>query len=112
MNFQRFIANIALLILALALVVIGITIYRSKNKFVGDDVIIGECPDYWVMKNINNKNICVNTKNLGNKKCSSKMNFMSRPWSSVDGNCKKYNWAKKCDLTWDGITNNPNSCKK
>ena len=112
MEFQRFIANIALLILALALVVIGITMYRSKNKFVGDDVIIGECPDYWVMQNINNQNVCVNTKNLGNKKCSTNMNFMMPHWSSIDGNCKKYNWAKECDLTWDGITNNPYSCKK
>lgn len=110
MAFQGFIANIALLILIIALVVIGVILYRARNKFVGDDIVIGECPDYWRMKEEKGNNYCINSKNLGKSTCSRKMNFGVAPWSGTDGPCKKYNWAKNCDLTWDGITNNPNAC--
>jgi len=113
MAFQGFIANIALLILIIALVIIGVVMYRGRNKFVGDDIIIGECPDYWVTKKYNNgTNYCLNVKNLGRNTCQKKMNFGVAPWSGSDGSCKKYNWAKYCDLTWDGITNNPSVCNK
>jgi hypothetical protein len=112
MEFQGFIANIALLVLVLTLVIIAVILYRSKNKFVAGNVVIGECPDYWTMNLEGNVNYCNNVKNLGKTTCSRKMNFTIPPWSSNDGVCKKYNWAKQCDLTWDGITNNPNACKK
>ena len=110
MEFQSFIANIALLVLILTLVIIGIIMYRSKNKFVGSDVVIGECPDYWTMTQEGNINYCNNVKNLGKTSCARKMNFNNRPWNLKDGTCRKYNWAKNCDLTWDGITNNPQAC--
>lgn len=113
MAFQGFVANIALLILIIALVVIGVVMYRGKNTFVADDIIIGECPDYWTMiKDDKGNNYCENAKNLGNGKCLNRMNFTIPPWSRSDGDCKKHNWAKYCDLTWDGITNNPNVCNK
>lgn len=113
MAFQGFIANIALLILIIALVVIGVILYRAKGNFVADDVVIGECPDYWTMEEDNKgTNYCLNVKNLGKSTCSRKMNFGVAPWSGIDGTCKKYTWANACDLTWDGITNNPNACAK
>lgn len=112
MEFQSFIANIALLVLIITLVVIGVIMYRSKNKFVGSDVVIGQCPDYWVMAQEGNRNVCNNLKNLGKTTCSRKMNFNTRPWNSNEGGCRKFKWAKSCDLTWDGITNNPSICKK
>ena len=40
MAFQGFVANIALLILIIALVVIGIVMYRGKNKFVAEKQVI------------------------------------------------------------------------
>lgn len=111
MAFQGFVANIALLILIIALVVIGVLLYRAKDKFLSEDIVIGECPDYWTMEeDAQGKNYCVNVKNLGKSTCQSKMDFGVAPWTGTDGSCKKYNWAKSCDLTWDGITNNPNSC--
>ena len=39
------------------------------------------------------------------------MNFNSGLWSGDDGLCNKNKWANACDLTWDGVTNNPNACK-
>jgi hypothetical protein len=110
MDFTSFVANIALLILLIALVGIGYTMYKSKNKFVADNVVIGECPDYWNMVNEDGNNYCVNAKNFGKSECSSKMNFFTQPWNTGNGMCNKYNWANQCELTWDGITNNPNAC--
>ena len=38
------------------------------------------------------------------------MNFNTGPWASSDGLCNKSKWAKACNLTWDGVTNNKNAC--
>ena len=38
------------------------------------------------------------------------MNFNTGLWTGDDGICNKQKWANSCDLTWDGITNNPNAC--
>ena len=123
MNFVNFVANIALLILFISLSSIGYVMYKSRNKFVGENVVIGECPDYWNMVKQGNTNVCVNVKNLGNSSCSRtpdslitdglfKKNFFVQPYTNTDSMCQKSKWANSCDLTWDGITNNPNACKK
>ena len=41
------------------------------------------------------------------------MNFTKNSWNGKDGICKKSKWARKCNLSWDGITNNNNNynCK-
>ena len=38
------------------------------------------------------------------------MNFTTDVWTGDDGLCYKSKWAKACDLTWDGVTNNTNAC--
>ena len=38
------------------------------------------------------------------------MNFTTSPWTGDDGLCNKSKWAKACNLTWDGVTNNKNAC--
>jgi hypothetical protein len=32
------------------------------------------------------------------------MNFNLSPFTGDNGDCSKYNWATKCQVTWDGIT--------
>ena len=39
------------------------------------------------------------------------MDFSVYPYSGADGLCNKKKWAKTCELTWDGITNNKSICK-
>lgn len=112
MSFQSFVVNIALLVLIITFAVIGFLMYKGKNTFVSDNIVIGECPDYWEMVKRNNRNVCVNNKNLGKSNCSKSIDFSEPRWNKTDGGCYKYNWAKMCDLTWDGITNNPNECVK
>jgi hypothetical protein len=112
MEFTKVVANIALLILILSLTIIGSIMYKGRHNQVSDNVVIGECPDYWNMVKEGDTNYCVNVKNLGKKTCPSKMNFFAPPWTTSDGTCQKNNWARNCDLTWDGITNNTSSCSK
>ena len=38
------------------------------------------------------------------------MDFSYSHWNGKDGLCNKYKWAKKCDLTWDGITTSDDAC--
>ena len=40
------------------------------------------------------------------------MNFNNPPWSGSNGLCVKSKWARTCDLTWDGVTNNADACNK
>jgi hypothetical protein len=49
---------------------------------------------------------CYNVKNLGtvSDECNVEMDF------SKYSNCQKQTWAKKCNITWDGITNMPGIC--
>ena len=41
------------------------------------------------------------------------MNFNNAPYTGDNGTCNKYIWAKKCGVTWDGITYGvENPCNK
>ena len=73
-----------------------------------------QCPDYWVIDGSGNNAKCINVKDLGTcKSLGNKhqtMNFNTSAFTGSQGACNKYNWATKCNVTWDGITygvNNP-----
>lgn len=105
MNFQKIIILIATILLIIALIFIGYTLYNHKfnKKF---PPIIGDCPDSWVSEN----NVCNNPDNLG-AKCSGPMNFNQSKFKGNEGNCNKAKWANSCNVSWSGITNDPNICK-
>ena len=104
MNFQIIVVTIAIIILILLLTFIGYTLYsqRYNSKF---PPVTGECPDYWVSKD----NECTNPKNLG--KCKGSKSFNNNMYKGHNGDCAKSQWAKNCNLTWQGITNNPEVCQ-
>lgn len=112
MSFQYTILKVALFVLVLFLGGIGYKMYQNRL----DDVerrIIGSCPDYWKLTSTTGgKTVCENVKNLGKSTCSKTMNFSVQPYNLQDGLCRKFKWAKGCDLTWDGVTNDINVCKK
>lgn len=110
MSFQYTILKIAIVVLVVFLVFIGYKMYKNRLQDV-EQRIIGSCPDYWSLNTVNGKTRCENVKNLGKKSCSKTMNFSVQPWNLQDGLCRKFKWAKGCDLTWDGITNDANVCK-
>jgi len=70
-------------------------INQSSSFSSGDEVKIGTC---------------YNIQELGDPSCSPEMDFSQDTWTGTDGDCNKYRWAKKCDITWDGITNQSNPC--
>ena len=109
MNFQKIVLMIAIILLILALIVFGSMLYTDKKVY---PPVQAQCPDYWIDMSggIGTGGYCINTKNLGKGSCSSKMNFNTGLWSGDDGLCNKQKWANSCDLTWDGVTNNPNAC--
>ena len=112
-GFQKLILFIAIVILIIALVFIGIALSYSKDKQWPP--MVPECPDYWTVDGSGNNSTCINVKDLGT--CSASggdkhltMNFNNAPFTGSDETCAKYTWAKRCGVSWDGITygiNNP-----
>ncbi len=103
--FQKTVVTVAIVILIIVLCFIGISLYRQKNSIIYPPVI-ANCPDYWDASG----NLCINSMNLGNPKCKVPMNFTTAQWSGNSSKCLKYMWAKSCNLTWDGISDNPALC--
>lgn len=116
-GFQKTILFSAVIILILALVFIGMTLHYSKSKETWPP-ILPSCPDYWVIDGSGNNSTCTNVKDLGVCKPKSGekhqvMNFNGSAFTGNNGNCNKYNWAKKCQISWDGITYGvQNPCQK
>lgn len=100
MTFQKIVLFIALVILILMLAFVGVMLYRSKETAVWPPQV-SECPDYWKVIGVNK---CQNDKGLGN--CTGVHDFSSAEWQGKRGLGKKKTWAKECNITWDGITNN------
>jgi hypothetical protein len=115
-NFQKIVMAVAIIIFIIMIILISVILYYNKYD-VKFPPTISECPDYWIDQGSNKGGIngvmtqkCVNVKNLGNLSCGKEMDFTTEEWQGSNGLCNKYNWAKSCDLTWDGITNNKDLC--
>jgi hypothetical protein len=102
MNFQQIVVMVAAIILIGLLTWIGYGMYESEHnaKF---PPISSDCPDYWVT----NKNGCVNIKHLGscNNGQNNTMDFNKPPFVGKNGICAKSDWARRCGVTWNGVTN-------
>ena len=110
-TFQKIVMIAASVILIIALSFIGLALYRQKYKS-DFPPIIANCPDYWIDVSGNGKE-CKPDTNPNNQvgNCTSPMDFTTPQWNGVGtGNCSKSKWAKSCNLSWDGITNNANIC--
>lgn len=101
MSFQKIVMIVAIVVLILTLTMIGIAL-RNQQKNVIFPPVLADCPDYWEgtvdnkckRGDVYNKGICPN--NIVD------FNAMN--------NCNKYDWATACEVTWDGISNNPDIC--
>lgn len=113
-SFQKIVLLTAIIFLIVALVIIGISLHYSRDLVWPPT--IASCPDWWVMDGSGNNQKCINIKDLGTCKSDSnlehqEMNFNTSVFTGSNGTCNKYNWAKNCDLSWDGITYGvPNPC--
>ena len=105
--FQKFVLYTAVIILIITLVVIGITLSNSSSN--DWPPMVPQCPDYWKLDGSGNNSTCTNLKDLG--VCPAGlggkhqiMNFNTSTFTGSQGICNKYNWANKCQVSWDGIT--------
>ena len=116
MSFQEILLIISTVMLCFMLLMIGVLMYNRKysDKF---PPVESSCPDYWKfvkkIDNLTNKEetFCENVQNLGTCPAENIKNFDDAEWNGTDGLCNKQKWARKCDLSWDGITNNTRACK-
>ena len=107
MTFQTTVIIIAEIILAISILIIGITMYRQKAN-AAFPPIIADCPDYWEIdgtmcnKPTDNSSLLTDCPNT---------DFGILPiYKGNNGLCEKQKWAKLCNVTWDGITNNNDLC--
>jgi hypothetical protein len=104
-DFYKYVLYAVSIILLIILSVVGVYLYKNKHVLVGENKVkVMNCPDYWI-EDPNNKNVCINSKNLGTCDVND-MDFSLSKWNGNQGLCSKKKWAMSCNLTWDGITNN------
>ena len=103
--FHKTVFFIAIITFVITMLLVAYLVYRAK-KTLAYPPVVADCPDYWEEHMDGNNSVCVNVQNLGKPSCESKMNFTTSQWIGKSGLINKSNWAKKCDLTWDGVTNN------
>ena len=104
MSFQKTTVIIAIIMLILCLIFISISLYNDKYNSQYPPVI-ADCPDYWIDRSSGDGAKCMNVKNLGKSGCSEEVDFSKNKWQGDVGLCRKYKWARGCNLSWDGITN-------
>jgi len=107
-NFQKIVLIMATIILIIILLFIGINLAKLSSNQVWPPVI-PQCPDYWEIDESEDKPKCKNTLKLGTCSASSGtdyqlVDFNSPEFTGDNALCSKYNWASKCNVSWDGIT--------
>ena len=120
MNFQSIVMMVAIIILIITLSMIGVAL-SNLNSEVKYPPVIGDCPDYWSIEtrpiDISDPNgetglFCKNDKpvdiNNSTTECN-ELNSSNSLYKGIGGLCEKRKWADRCDVTWDGVTNNPDA---
>lgn len=110
-DFKKSVVGIAIGLLIFSILLIGILLYTGGSDDQWPPIVSG-CPDYWIdrVDKDGNTKKCYNVHNLGKSSCDKTMDFSTSVWEGSIGDCRKYKWAKNCDLTWDGVTNNKSIC--
>ena len=110
MSFQKITIIIASIILICCLLIIGYFLAKKRNQNNDWKPDIGDCPDYFnKTDNPSKPNMCI-PKDLDNfdSKCQVSK---GKDFTNMK-ECEKYSWANKCNIKWDGITNNDSTIKK
>ena len=113
-DFKKTLLMVASVVLIITLIWLGVMM-SSESKAAEWPPKVSACPDFWQEQSGTNSDgtefvKCNNIQGLGKSTCKKNMDFSTTMWSGSEGGCRKSNWAKGCDLTWDGVTNNPTIC--
>lgn len=105
-----FVGTFIFLIIILCIVGYYMSISKKKQTYPPS---IADCPDYYSLDaggsckigtNIEASNVTCNVENFKMDKYKKEGN------NFTSGLCAKKMWAKKCEVNWDGITNNDDIC--
>ena len=106
MSFQSIVLKVAFVIYFIFIISIVLLMF-STQKSINYPPDIGICPDYW---GVNKDGSCQYKSNgsfsLGTSASQCKYKDFTTPeYFGPLGNKKKCEWAKACQVEWDGITN-------
>jgi hypothetical protein len=101
-SFQKTTIKIAGIVLLICIILLALVLYFPSNSQVWPP-IIPNCPDYFI-DSTGTGSKCLNPKNIGKINNTQIPNFSTSPYIGTNGNCEKYNWATRHNITWDGIT--------
>tara|TARA_B100000424_G_scaffold123286_1_gene93463 strand:+ start:5131 stop:5565 length:435 start_codon:yes stop_codon:yes gene_type:complete len=139
MKFYKNALIVATIALMVILAIIATVLIVNKDK-VFYPPVVSECPDYWVdagflkspggekylvdpdvksaAESASNNTDCINFKKLGS--CMNEGLIIDPNSSDMfpggqgihQGSkmCSQFEWANRCGITWDGITNRENVC--
>lgn len=106
-----FISTILILVITLSLVAYILNI--SKKKYIYPPHI-NTCPDYYQLNSFGD---CYDKHEVFNDEDHNcymenfkKALYQNSGTGTESGSCKKKKWAMNCNVSWDGITNNPELC--
>ena len=112
MSFNSIVMIVAIVMLIISLTMIGLALRNQKNN-VTFPPVISDCPDYYTsVKNAQGTDYeCTRNTDLSTNDdtgCDT-FNNSDTKYKGVGGLCEKKKWADNCGVTWDGVTNNPDS---
>jgi len=102
-----FISTIVVLVVTLSIVAYILNITKKKYVYPPH---INQCPDYYQLNSFGDcydKNEVIHKNN---DQCYLENLNKTLYQNITSGLCKKKQWAIKCNVSWDGITNNSELC--
>ena len=102
-GFNKIVVTVAVILLIISLIVVAASAFtkRHKKKF---PPVSAECPDYWADMSKGDASDCRDINGVGGAHCPKTMNFARPEFRGAGGLCAKVNWARRCNVTWDGVT--------
>ena len=114
-SFHKIVITISIIVLIISLIILSL--FLTKSLFEDSyPPVISDCPDYWDVSYNNNEVLCVNTSTININTSDIDCSFIPVNRFKINGSqeddilCNKYEWAKKCNTSWDGVTNNNKAC--
>ena len=107
---KLFAGTIVFLIITLAVMGYFMSLSRKNQTY---PPITADCPDYY---SLDASGACNKSSNIFAFDAScNKQNFDTQKYKEqgtnyTSGLCAKKLWANRCEVNWDGITNNDNIC--
>ena len=122
-QFQKVILTSSSIILVVSLLFLGYFLTKSLYED-SYPAVISDCPDYWdVTRDVDGNQTCINTSTINDvggphaasDQCTNPSVIDQFMGSGNDTDailCEKYSWARKCNVVWDGISNNNKACQE